>query len=206
MCKVDLHMWSQQGRAASFGARHRWKKLHQSSPVIFCVLPWFVFLYVTLLSFTVISWNGSQPISDAFFGGRAFFVLICFLFFFLLTSLFPMWSQIPLVLFSSPRKLIFVSFPCRNTSLLVCHTDTGRQDLSLHLGAALLLLPSLITDSSQQQSSWGRNSHENNSGTKLGSREGISPALHCLTASWEVNSTISHSNDLWASVCIKSVL
>lgn len=174
--------------------------LYQSSPVIFCVTSWFVFLYVTqLLSFTVISWNGSQPISGAFLGGRVFFVLIYFLYFYL-TSLFPVSSWSSLVFFSSPGKFILVSFLCRNTSLLY-HVDMGRENMSCLLRAALPLLPSLITVSSQQQSPGGRNSDKTNSGTKLGF-----PALRFPTVSW-VKWWVKHLtiNDLWMSVCIKPV-
>lgn len=207
MCKVDLPMWGQHGRALSFGVHHRWKRLYQCSPVIFCVLPWFVFLYVTkLLSFTVISWNGSQPISGAFFGGRVFFVLICFLFS-SLTSLFPVWSWIPLVLFSSPGKFISVSFPCRNISLLLCHTDTGREDLPCRLGTALPLLPSLITGSSQQQSSGGKKLWWNQQWNKTWLQRRVLPCPLLPTASW-VKWPVQYptKNDLWVSVCIKPML
>lgn len=78
--------------------------------------------------------------------------------FFSLTSHFPVWSWVPPVLFSSPWKLILVSFPHRNISLFLCHTDREREARSHRLRAALPLLPSIITDRSQEQSSGGRNS------------------------------------------------
>lgn len=102
-------------------------------------------------------------------------------YFFSLTSHFPVWSWVPPVLFSSPAKLILVSFPRRNISLFLCHANRGREDRSHQLRATLSLLPLIITDRSQEQSSGGRNSDETNSGTKPGFRGGFSPPLpHCF--------------------------
>lgn len=178
--------------------------LYKSFSVIFYILPWSVFLYVTkLLGFAVISWNGSQPISGAFFGWRVFFVVFTSHFFSYITfscvilnsssALFLPWEIH--VGFLSLQKY-FPSLPRwygKRRSVTLPHSSTAPAPCPYHC--------------SQQELPGGRNSDATTIGIKPGFQGDLSPALHFPTASW-VNWPVQYTriNFSWVFVCIKHIL